>query len=63
MPSLLFKLKDVPDDEAEEVRQLLAAEDIEFYETEAGSFGLSFAAIWITDDTQAVRVTRQKSTM
>ncbi|MDH5433786.1 MAG: DUF6164 family protein [Gammaproteobacteria bacterium] len=50
MPSLLFKLNNVPDDEADDIRQMLSDADIEFYETDSGPFGLSFAGIWIVDD-------------
>jgi len=46
----LFKLRHVPEDEAEEIRQLLLEHAIEFYETEAGGWGISVAAIWIHDD-------------
>ena len=33
MAKLLFKLNSVPDDEAEEIRALLAEAEINFYET------------------------------
>lgn len=52
MPILLFKLNGVPPDEAEEVRELLTAHGIEFYETSAGRFGISLAAMWLRDDSQ-----------
>ena len=48
----LFKLRNVPDDEAEEVRQLLADHEIDFYETYAGGWGISMPAIWLQDATQ-----------
>ena len=50
MSILLFSLKNVPDDEAEEVRQLLASNSISFYETPAGKWGISSPAIWLHDD-------------
>lgn len=55
MPTLLFKLNNVPEDEAAEVRQLLAEEGIEFYETDAGNWGISLAAIWVRDEGEAAR--------
>ncbi len=50
MPVQIFNLRNVPDDEAEEVRQLLVAHRIEHYETPAGRWGMSSPALWITDD-------------
>ena len=52
MPTLLFKLRHVPDDEAEEVRDLLQAHNIEFYETTAGTWGISLPALWLHHDKQ-----------
>jgi len=52
MAKLLFKLNTVPDDEADEVRDLLEQSKIDFYETSSGNWGLSFAAIWLKDDSQ-----------
>jgi len=46
----LFKLRNVPEDEAEEVRQLLHEHGIVFYETEAGKWGVSMPAIWLHDE-------------
>ena len=48
----LFKLRDVPDDEAEDVRILLSEAEISFYETHAGGFGIGTPAIWLHDDTR-----------
>jgi|SRR5690554_592043 len=50
MPSLLFKLRNVPDDEAEDVRELLSEHNIEFYETTAGNWGISMPGIWLHND-------------
>ncbi len=52
MSALLFRLRNVPNDEAEEIRQLLADHAIEFYETSAGNWGISFAGIWVKDEAQ-----------
>lgn len=50
MPVQIFNLRNVPDDEAEDVRQLLVTHRIEHYETPAGRWGMSSPALWITDD-------------
>lgn len=46
---ILFKLNGVPDDEADDVRMLLADNAIDYYETSAGNWGVSMPAIWLTD--------------
>jgi len=55
MPILLFKLRHVPDDEAEEVRELLQQHDIDFYETTAGTWGISLPALWLHDESQQAK--------
>lgn len=52
MPELLFKLRNVPDDEAEEVRSLLTQHNIDFYETSAGNWGVSMPALWLKTNQQ-----------
>lgn len=52
MASLLFKLNNVPDDEANEVRALLTEHQIAFYETNAGFFRVGLDAIWLHDSSQ-----------
>lgn len=52
MGQLLFKLNKVPEDEAQEVRQLLAEHDFATYETHAGFWGLGVSAIWLNDKDQ-----------
>jgi len=47
MSILFFNLRGVPADEAEDVRELLLANDITFYETSAGFWGISLPAIWL----------------
>jgi hypothetical protein len=49
---LLFRLGNVPDAEAEEVRALLEAHGFDTYETRAGFWGLGVAAIWLRDEGQ-----------
>jgi len=50
MAVLFFKLRNVPDDEAADVRQLLQDHGIEFYETTAGTWGISMPGIWLQDN-------------
>lgn len=56
MSSLVFKLRNVPEDEAEEVRALLNEHRIEFYETTAGNWGIGMPGIWVPEeDVQTTR--------
>ena len=50
MAVLLFRLNQVPEDEADDVRQLLNDARLDFYESSAGFFGLGVAAIWLRDN-------------
>ncbi|SFU51389.1 DUF6164 family protein [Halomonas korlensis] len=52
MATLLFRLNNVPDEEADEVRSLLEGHGFDTYETRAGFWGLGVAAIWLHDDAQ-----------
>lgn len=49
MSKLLFKLNGVSDDEANDVRTLLNDNDIDYYETSGGNWGVSMPAIWLKD--------------
>ena len=49
MTVLLFALRGVPDDEADEVRELLTEQEIDYYETSAGNWGISMPALWLRD--------------
>ena len=51
MPIRLFDLRGVPDDEADEIRALLTNNQIDFYQTSAGNWGISVPAIWLHNDT------------
>jgi hypothetical protein len=55
MPVLLFRLNGVPEDEAADVRVLLNEHGIDYYETHAGNWGFSTAAIWLRDAAQMDR--------
>ena len=52
MALLLFSLRHVPDDEADDIRDLLVENQLNFYETNAGNWGISMPAIWLSDDQQ-----------
>lgn len=73
MSKLLLNLRNVPDDEAAEVRELLKRHDIAYYETQPSPWGISAGGIWLQDKTdyprtkplldayQAERATRAKA--
>ena len=50
MSKLLLNLRNVPDDEADDVRALLDAQRIAFYETTPNAWGISAGGIWVTED-------------
>ncbi|MFY9178692.1 MAG: DUF6164 family protein [Venatoribacter sp.] len=50
MAKLLYRLNQVEEDEAQEVRDLLGAANIAFYETSQGRWRISLAAIWLTNE-------------
>lgn len=58
MPKLLLNLRHVPDDEADEVRDLLESHAIDFYETAPNRWGISAGAIWIRDDAAVAEAER-----
>ena len=49
---LLFKMRYVPEDEAQEVRNLLKENNIDFFETFAGNWSISVPALWVRHDHQ-----------
>ena len=50
MAVLIFRLNGVSDEEAQDVRDLLSDNGLENYETSAGRWGLSVAALWLVND-------------
>lgn len=52
MAKKLYPLRNVPDDETEEMRILLREHEIDFHETSSGFFGIGTAAIWINHEAQ-----------
>lgn len=57
MSKLLFKLHNVPEEEAQAIRDLLDSHSISWYETSQGNWGVSYAAIWLhnNDDFKQAR--------
>lgn len=55
MPKFIFNLKSVPYDEADDVKNLLAENNIEFFESPPGNWGVSVHALWLQDDAQRVQ--------
>ncbi|EKF73534.1 hypothetical protein A11A3_13390 [Alcanivorax hongdengensis A-11-3] len=49
MTTLLLNLRQVPDDEAEDVRHLLEQHQIPFYETTPSLWGISSGGIWLNN--------------
>ena len=49
MSARLIGLRDVPDEEAAEIRALLDGHRIDYFETPPGNWGISAGAIWIQD--------------
>lgn len=45
-----MNLRQVPDDEADEVRELLKQHELPYFETPPSRFGISAGAIWLGDD-------------
>src|SRR5687768_3983550 len=58
MSKLLLNLRNVPDDEADDVRGFLDANRIAFYETRPSFWGISAGGIWVTEDTEIVEAKR-----
>lgn len=54
MSKLIFNLKSVPFDEADDVRNLLTENEINFFESPPGNWGVSVHALWLKDNEQSV---------
>lgn len=55
MAKLFLNLRNVPGDEADDVRDLLRANAIDFYETQPSPWGISAGGLWIDDVDQLAR--------
>ena len=53
----LMSFRDVPDEEAEEIRALLDTQRLEYYETPGGNWGISAPTLWLyeSDDLPAAQ--------
>ncbi len=58
MSKLLLNLRDVPDDEADDVRRFLNSGGIGYYETPPSWWGISAGGIWIRDDGEVAEAKR-----
>jgi hypothetical protein len=56
---LLLNLRDVPDDEADDVRHFLDSCGIGYYETRPSFWGISAGGIWIRDDADVAEAKRR----
>lgn len=52
MAKLLIKLNSAPVDEITEIYELLESNNIDFYETDSGRWGVSVAGFWLRDESQ-----------
>lgn len=52
----LLRLRGVPEDEVAELHALLQEHEVDYYETEAGNWGISMPALWLRDDADYARV-------
>jgi hypothetical protein len=59
MSRLLLNLRNVPDDEADDVRAMLDTKRIAFYETPPGLWGISAGGIWVTEDADFAEAKRE----
>ncbi|MBK9493298.1 MAG: hypothetical protein BWZ07_01821 [Alphaproteobacteria bacterium ADurb.BinA280] len=53
MSILIFSLKAVPEDEADDIRALLQSHSIAFFETQASNWGISHGALWVDSESDA----------
>jgi len=57
MAKIIFKLKSVSYDEADDVKKLLTENKIDFYESPAGNYEVSLHALWVNDEAQYIQAT------
>lgn len=55
MTHQLMNLRNVPDDEVDEIRELFDEHGIRYYETPPSRWGISMGGIWVHDDDEARR--------
>jgi hypothetical protein len=59
MARLLLNLRNVPEDEADDVRELLDSHGIAFYETKPSMWGVSAGGIWAANAAQEEEAVRR----
>ena len=62
MSRLLLNLRNVPGDEADDVRAFLDANRIAYYETRPSLWGISAGGIWVTEDADVAEAKRLMAT-
>ena len=55
MAVLIFRLNGASDEEAQDIRDLLADNALDNYETSAGRWGVSVAGLWLVNDNDKTR--------
>lgn len=55
MPHHLMNLRHVPDDEADEIRELFESHGVRYYETPPSRWGISMGGFWVHDADEAAR--------
>ncbi|MBT3206249.1 MAG: hypothetical protein HOM14_02160 [Gammaproteobacteria bacterium] len=55
MAKLIFKLKSVSFDEADDIKNLLTENKIDFYESPAGNWEISLHGLWLNDESQCIQ--------
>ena len=55
MAAIAFRLRNVPEDEARDVAALLDGAGIDWYETDAGNWGIAMPALWVSRDEDLAR--------
>lgn len=53
MATLIFRMRNVPADEADAIRALMDEHQFDWYETTAGNWGIAMPGIWIRNSSEA----------
>ncbi|PID61037.1 MAG: hypothetical protein CSB44_08185 [Gammaproteobacteria bacterium] len=55
MATLLFRLRGAPEDEVDDIQTLLDDNNIDWYATDAGNWGIAMPAIWLENESDHQR--------
>lgn len=55
MPTLVFRLRNVPEDEADDVRALMNENEFDWYETSAGNWGVGMPGVWVSKEQEVAK--------